>query len=198
MRNGFRQRWTARSLAAFAALFLLLLNALAPLARAETAARLSFIDQTGQPLSTDAFLGRPSVLVFGFTSCPSICPTLLTDVAARMADMGPLADQMNFIFVSVDPEHDTPEILRDYLAYFDKRIVGLTGDVSAITALAKSVGAKFQKVPFEGGGYTVDHSVMAFLMDREWQRKGILLLGAGTDEKRAGERLRAMLADAGG
>jgi protein SCO1 len=157
---------------------------------------ISFIDQTGRPVSTKDLLGKPALLFFGFTSCASICPTMLNDVALRMADIGPLADHMNFIFVSVDPERDTPEILRDYLGSFDKRIVGLTGDQSGVAALAKAVGAKFQKVPAEGGSYTVDHSVMAFLMDRDWRRTGILVLGPGTDEKRANERLRAMLAQA--
>jgi protein SCO1/2 len=121
---------------------------------------------------------------------------MLNDVAGRMADMGALAERMNFIFVSVDPEHDTPHILRDYLGFFDKRIIGLTGKQADIGALATAIGAHFQKVPVEGGGYTVDHSVQAFLMDRDWRRTGILVMGPGTDEKRATAKLRALLAEA--
>jgi protein SCO1/2 len=104
---------------------------------------------------------------------------------------------MNFIFVSVDPERDTPEILRDYLGSFDKRIIGLTGRQADIGALASAVGAQFQKVPQEGGGYTVDHSVQAFLIDRDGRRTGILVLGPGTDEQRANAKLRALLGEAG-
>jgi protein SCO1/2 len=122
---------------------------------------------------------------------------MLSDVANRMADIGALADRINVIFVSVDPERDTPQILADYLAAFDKRIVGLTGDLASIGAVANAVGAKFQKVPVEGSGYTVDHSGMAFLMDREGRRTGLLALGPGTDEARANAKQRALAGDAG-
>jgi protein SCO1 len=158
---------------------------------------VSLMDHTGRPVTSSDFLGKPSLVVFGFTSCPSICPTMLSDVANRMADIGVLADRINVVFVSVDPERDTPQILGDYLAAFDKRIVGLTGDLASIGAVANAVGAKFQKVPVEGGGYTVDHSGMAFLMDRDGRRTGLLALGPGTDEARANAKLRALAGDAG-
>jgi protein SCO1/2 len=163
---------------------------------AEPANPIGLIDQNGRAVTTQAFLGKPSLIFFGFTNCPSICPTTLNDVAARMADLGALAERMNFIFVSVDPERDTPEILHDYLGSFDKRIVGLTGREADIGAVAKAVGAQFQKVPQDDGGYTMDHSVQAFLMDRDWRRTGILVLGPGTDARRANAKLRALMAEA--
>jgi protein SCO1 len=203
-----RHRGCSARSGAMILLALLLLIGTAPLphsaGRAETAgatvepaAPIALVDHTGRAITTQEFLGKPSLVFFGFTNCPSICPTMLSDVSRRMADIGPLADAMNFIFVSVDPEHDTPDILRDYLGFFDKRIIGLTGGQSEIAALAKALGAHFAKVPQEGGGYTFDHSVMAFLMDRDWRRKGLLVLGPGTDEKRASDKLRALLAQAG-
>jgi protein SCO1/2 len=164
---------------------------------AEAVAAGALMDQTGRAVSMADFFGKPSLLLFGFTSCPSICPTTLSEVAGRMADLGELADRMNFIFVSADPERDTPDILRDYLGSFDKRIVGLTGREADIGALARAVGAQVQKVPQADGGYTVDHSVQAFLMDRDGRRTGILVLGPGTDGQRANARLRALLGEAG-
>lgn len=158
---------------------------------------VSLIDQAGRTVTPKDFAGKPSLVVFGFTSCPSICPTMLSDIANRMQDIGPVADRLNVIFVSVDPERDTPAVLGEYLAAFDKRIVGLTGTLADIGAIAKAVGGKFQKVPLEGGGYTVDHSGMAFLMDRDWRRTGLLALGPGTDEARANAKLRALAGDAG-
>jgi protein SCO1/2 len=165
--------------------------------RPAIAAATALIDQTGRTVSMAEYRGKPSLIFFGFTSCPSICPTTLSEVAGRMADLGDSAERMNFIFVSVDPERDTPEILRDYLGSFDKRIIGLTGRQADIGALAGAIGAQFQKVPQEGGGYTVDHSVQAFLLDRDGRRTGILVLGPGTDEQRANARLRALLGESG-
>jgi protein SCO1 len=161
----------------------------------DSAEPLRLIDQTGRAVTASDFKGKPSVVVFGFTSCPSICPTMLNEIAGRMADLGPLADRMNFIFISVDPEQDTPQVLNDYVGYFDKRIIGLTGKEEEIRAVAKFAGAHFQKVPYGEGRYTVDHSTMAFLMDRDWRRVGVLALDPGTDQKRALAKLRAMLGE---
>ena len=140
---------------------------------------ISLIDQHGRTVTQQDFVGKPSLIFFGFTNCPSICPTALAEIAARMADLGPLAERLNVIFVTADPERDTPEVLREYLGSFDSRIVGLTGGVADVTAMAQSIGAAFRKVPLAGGGYTVDHSGHAFLMDRNWRRSGFLILEQG-------------------
>jgi protein SCO1/2 len=129
---------------------------------------ISLIDQHGRTVTQRDFAGKPSLIFFGFTNCPSICPTALAEIGARMADLGPLADRLNVIFITADPERDTPEILREYLGSFDSRIVGLTGGVAEVTAMAQSIGAVFRKVSLVGGGYTVDHSGHAFLMDRQF------------------------------
>jgi protein SCO1 len=162
-------------------------------AEAVAAASIPFVDQTGRTVSAKDYTGKPSLVVFGFTSCPSICPTMLNEIAGRMNDLGSQADALNFIFISVDPEQDTPQVLNDYVGYFDKRIIGLTGRIEDIGAMAQYVGAHFQKVQLGPDRYTVDHSTMAFLMDRNWQRTGLLTLDPSADQQRAVAKLRALI-----
>lgn len=156
---------------------------------------ISLIDQHGRTVTQRDFAGKPSLIFFGFTNCPAICPTALAEIAARMADLGPLAERLNVIFVTADPERDTPEVLREYLGSFDSRIVGLTGGVAEVTAMAQSIGAAFRKVPLAGGGYTVDHSGHAFLMDSNWRRSGFLILEAGAQPKRAVAKLHELIGE---
>ncbi|WP_170937356.1 MULTISPECIES: SCO family protein [Rhodomicrobium] len=153
------------------------------------------VDQLGHPVTTQSFAGKPSLVFFGFANCPSICPTALAEIADRMADLGPLADRLNVIFISADPERDTPEVLKDYLASFDARIVGVTGSLAEIGAIAKAVGAEFHKVPLAGGGYTIDHSGNAFLLDRNWKRTGLLIIGQGADPARATAKLKTLIGE---
>jgi protein SCO1/2 len=154
---------------------------------------IRLIDQNGRTVTPRDLAGKPSLVVFGFTNCPSICPMALSEMADRMADLGPLAERLNVIFVTADPERDTAEVLRDYIGAFDRRIIGLTGTIAEVTTLAKAVGAEFRKVPLAGGGYTIDHSGSAFLMDRDWHRCGLLILGQGGDPNRATARLRELI-----
>ncbi len=164
-----------------------------PKHRRWTSQSISLIDQHGRTVTQQDFVGKPSLIFFGFTNCPSICPTALAEIAARMADLGPLAERLNVIFVTADPERDTPEVLREYLGSFDSRIVGLTGGIADVTAMAQSIGAAFRKVPLAGGGYTVDHSGHAFLMDRNWRRSGFLILEQGAQPARAVAKLQALI-----
>jgi protein SCO1/2 len=158
-------------------------------------APIKLTDQNGRTVTQADFAGKPALIFFGFTNCPSICPTALSEIAARMADLGPLADRLNVIFVTADPERDTPEVLRDYLGSFDSRIVGLTGGVTEVTAMAQAIGASFRKVALAGGGYTIDHTGHAFLMDRNWHRAGLLILEQGADPKRAVAKLRELIGE---
>ena len=156
---------------------------------------INLIDQSGRAVTQKDFIGKPSLIFFGFTNCPSICPTALAEIAARMDDLGSRAERLNVIFVTADPERDTPEVLREYLGSFDSRIVGLTGGVADVTAMAQSIGAAFRKVPLAGGGYTVDHSGHAFLMDRNWRRSGFLILEQGAQPKRAVAKLQELIGE---
>jgi protein SCO1 len=107
------------------------------------------------------------LVFFGFTHCPDVCPTTLFEVSEIMRSLGKDAGRVGVAFITVDPERDTPAALKDYLSSFDPRVKGLTGEVSAITAVAKAYRVYFKKVPLENGGYTMDHTAIVYLMDKE-------------------------------
>jgi protein SCO1/2 len=125
------------------------------------------IDQDGRSVTEQDLKGRPSLVFFGFTHCPVICPTTLFDISEIMRALGPDADRTRAVFITVDPERDTQEVLKDYLSSFDPHLSGLTGDLPAITAVAKEYRAYFKKVAVDGGDYTMDHTTITYLMDKE-------------------------------
>jgi protein SCO1 len=127
----------------------------------------SLTDQDGATVTERDFRGRPFLVFFGFTHCPDVCPTTLHEVSQIMLQLGPDAGRMRAAFITVDPERDTPPTIKDYLSSFDSRIKGLTGDVAAITAVAKAYRVYFKKVPLDPGGYTMDHTAIVYLMDKE-------------------------------
>ena len=124
-------------------------------------------DQDGRTVTEADFKGKPFLVFFGFTHCPDICPTALFDMSETFSRLGPDADKMSALFISVDPERDTPEKLKDYLQSFHPRISALTGTPEQIEAVTKAYKAYAKKVPLDGGEYTVDHSAIVYLMDRE-------------------------------
>lgn len=125
------------------------------------------IDTDGRPVTDQDLRGRPTVVFFGFTYCPEVCPTTLGELTAAMATLGAEADRLNVVFISVDPERDTPEALKTYLSNFDPRIRGLTGTPQAVAQAAANHRVYYRKVPTQGGGYTIDHSSMLFLFDSQ-------------------------------
>jgi protein SCO1/2 len=124
-------------------------------------------DQDGQPFSDRDLKGKPFLVFFGFTHCPDVCPTTLFEISEIMRSMGREADGTAALFVSVDPERDTPEAMRDYMASFDPHVHGLTGDAAALAAVAKAYRVYYKKVPLEGGDYTMDHTAIVYLMDKD-------------------------------
>ena len=110
--------------------------------------------------------GRPFLVFFGFTHCPDICPTTLFDMSELMKALGPDADRTGALFITVDPERDTPEVMKDYLSNFDPHVRGLTGDRAAIDAAIKAYRVYAKKVPLENGDYTMDHTAIVYLMDK--------------------------------
>jgi protein SCO1 len=124
------------------------------------------ITQTGEPLARDALKGRPFVIAFGFTQCPDICPTTLIDLSNQLASLGPDGSQLTVLFMSVDPEHDTAAHLRAYLASFDSRIIGLTGNPVDIAAAAHALEIAYQRVNRPDGSYSVDHTYKVYYFDR--------------------------------
>lgn len=122
-------------------------------------------DMNGRPVTEKSLLGKPTAVFFGFTYCPEVCPTTMTELTAWLKALGKDADKLNVVFISVDPERDTPAQLREYLSNFDPRIQGFTGTPEAIAKTARAYRVYYQKVPLDGGGYTIDHSSAIYLFD---------------------------------
>lgn len=130
--------------------------------------------QSGARLTEADLRGKPFTVFFGFTHCPEVCPTTLWEMSAALKALGPDADRLKVLFVTVDPARDTPGSLAGYLQAFDPRIVGLTGTEAEIDAMAKAYRAYWRKVPTEGGDYTMDHTASVFLMDAKGEFAGTI------------------------
>jgi protein SCO1 len=125
------------------------------------------VDQNFKPISDEDLKGRPFLVFFGFTHCPDVCPTTLFEVSEVLRVLGPEGDKVRALFVTVDPERDTPEKMKDYLSSFDPRLIGVTGTPEQITAMEKAYRVYAKKVPLEGSNYTMDHTAIVYLMDKE-------------------------------
>ena len=156
-------------------------------------AAFELIDQDARPFSSAMLAGRPYAIFFGFTHCPDVCPTTLLEMSNNLAALGTDGDQLKVIFVTVDPDRDTPEQLKQYLASFDPRIVALTGSEPQIAAAAKGWSAFYNKVPEDDGSYTLAHSAYVYLMDRDNRLAGTL--GFQEPEAEQIAKLRRLLAD---
>jgi protein SCO1/2 len=139
----------------------------APVAVSTVGGPFKLVDQNDKPITEQDFKGEPFLVFFGFTHCPDVCPTTLFEVSEIFRALGPDAKNLRAMFVTVDPERDTPAVMKDYLASFDPRIIGVTGDVDAITAAEKSYRVYAKKVPTDGGGYTMDHTAIVYLMNKD-------------------------------
>jgi len=124
-------------------------------------------DQNGKPVSDADMKGKPFLVFFGFTHCPDICPTTLFEISQVMKALGPDADRTGALFITVDPERDTPAVLKDYLSNFDPHLRGLTGNRPSIDAAIKAYRVYAKKIPLENGDYTMDHTAVVYLMDKD-------------------------------
>jgi protein SCO1/2 len=127
----------------------------------------SLIDQDGRPVTDETMKGKPFLVFFGFTHCPDICPTALFEMSEVLRALGPDGDRIGVLFVTVDPERDTPEKMKDYISSFDPHMRALTGDRAAIEKMERGYRVYAKKVPLEGGDYTMDHSALVYLMDKD-------------------------------
>jgi len=125
------------------------------------------VDQTGRTVTEADFKGRPFLVFFGYTHCPDVCPTTLFDISEMLGKLGPDAERVGALFITVDPERDTPEQLKDYLSSFNPRLTGLTGDPAAIAAVTKEYRVYAKKVPTENGDYAMDHTALTYLMSKD-------------------------------
>lgn len=163
----------------------------APVRSSQIGGPFALIDQDGKPVTDRTFLGKPTVYYFGFTYCPEVCPTTLGHLAAWMKALGPDADKLNVVFVSIDPERDTPSKLKAYLSAYDPRFRGLTGSSEAVAAAAHQFNVYYNKVPLDDGGYTVDHSTTLYLMDA--RGNFVEPIGYDEDSKMAIASLKALV-----
>jgi protein SCO1/2 len=127
----------------------------------------TLVDQNSKPITDKDMSGHPFLVFFGFTHCPDVCPTTLFDVSEILRALGPDAKDVRALFITVDPERDTPAVLKDYLSSFDPRVIGATGDNEAIAAVVKAYRVYAKKVPTDGGGYTMDHTAIVYLMGKD-------------------------------
>ena len=127
----------------------------------------SLTDQNGQPITEAALKGKPTLIFFGFTHCPDVCPTALFEMSEIFNALGPDASKAQAFFVSVDPERDTPDVLKSYVSSFSPQIVGLSGTPEATEQIKREFRVYSRKVPLKDGDYTMDHTALIYLMDRD-------------------------------
>jgi protein SCO1 len=124
-------------------------------------------DQAGQSVTEKDLQGRPTLVFFGFTHCPDVCPTSLFEISEVLRAMGKDADRVNAYFISVDPERDNTAAMKDYLSSFDPHLKGLTGAPDAVAKITTEYRVYARKVPLKDGDYTMDHTALVYLMDRD-------------------------------
>lgn len=141
------------------------------------------VNQDGQPVDQTMLNGKWSLVFFGFTYCPEFCPTTLAELGAVQQRLGDKADNLQIVFISVDPERDTPQALKDYLSSdgFPKGTIGLTGTPEQVATAAKAYRAFYQKVG-EGEGYTMNHSLTVYLMGPDGKFRTAVAYGMGPDK----------------
>ena len=149
---------------------------------AEYAKALSLPDISGQLRTLGDFKGKVTVVFFGYTQCPDVCPTTMAELAQVKKSLGADGDKLQAVFITIDPERDTPEILKSYMASFDPSFVALRGTLEQTQAAAKEFKVYFAKVPGKTeGSYTMDHSAGSFILDAKGNPRVFERYGAGPE-----------------
>lgn len=139
-------------------------------------------DHQGKPRTLADFKGKAVVVFFGFTHCPDVCPTTLAEMATVLQQLGPQADKVQVLFITVDPERDTPELLAKYVPAFHPSFIGLTGDKAAIEKVAKEFRVFYQKVPGKTPeSYTIDHTAGSYVFDPQGRIRLFVRHGQGAE-----------------
>ncbi|WP_286182867.1 SCO family protein [Labrenzia sp. R4_1] len=152
------------------------------------------ISGNGETVTDQTLAGKPTVMFFGFTYCPDVCPTTLSELQGWIEALGPDADKLNYAFVSVDPERDTPDVMRDYVGAFDDRILALTGSRENIDSMLKAYRVYAKRVPLDDGDYTMDHSAAVYLMNAD--NKFVGTIAYGEVEETALAKLKRLIENA--
>ena len=135
--------------------------------------------------------GKPSAIYFGYRFCPDVCPTTLLDMSHWIKQLGPDADKLNYVFVTIDPERDTPKLMHEYLSSFDRHIRGLTGTPEQVAKIAREYRVYYKKIPTDDGGYVMDHSTITYLMGPEG--KLVTVIAYQEDDASAIAKLKNLL-----
>lgn len=136
----------------------------------------------GETVTRDDILGRPHAVFFGYTLCPDVCPTSMYEMGRHMDRLGDRAEDLGVVFITVDPERDTPDLLNDYLSAFDERIIGLTGDRDAVDEAVRNYRAYYKiHDPDENGVVLVDHTASILLFDETGRFTGTIAYGEDLD-----------------
>ncbi|WP_350332994.1 SCO family protein [Coralliovum pocilloporae] len=145
--------------------------------KAAIGGEFSLVNHKGERVDQTIFKGKPSVVYFGFTQCPEICPTTLLDMAGWAEALGTDGDKFNYVFFTVDPERDTPEVVADYMSAFDPRFIGLTGTPDEVKTALKAYRVYARKVELDDGDYTMDHTAAVYLLDAKGDFFGTVAYG---------------------
>ena len=148
-------------------------------------------DDRGQPITEQALKGHPSLIYFGYTHCPEVCPTTLYEMAGWFKTLGPQADTLKAYFFSVDPERDTPQIMHNYTGNFTDRITGITGDPHEMQKAIKGWRIYAKKVPTPDGDYTMDHTASVLLVGADGNLRS--MIAYGEDPNVALQKIRNLL-----
>ena len=151
-------------------------------------------EMTGRPVTEADLRGRPTALFFGYMHCPAFCPVTLQVLTNVLGRMGANGDRLNVVFVTVDPERDSPEAMRAYLGSFDPRIRGFVGTQAQLAAMAAAYKVGYRRVPVDGGDYTMDHTVAVILADARGRFAGTVT--SEDDEAAIQSRLEGLLRSA--
>jgi protein SCO1/2 len=125
----------------------------------------TLIDQNGKTVTNTALEGKWLLVYFGYTHCPDACPTTLNNIALALRDLGKKSDEVRPVFITIDPERDTPRVMKDYVTAFDAPILALTGTAAEIAQAAKNYRVYYAKHPEAGGDYSMDHTSVVYVMD---------------------------------
>jgi protein SCO1/2 len=155
--------------------------------------QFALVDQRGNPADNSVFVGKPSLLFFGYTHCPDVCPTTMGEMQGWFSALGKEAKTLQGVFVTVDPERDTPEILGDYVSFVSDRIVGLTGSPAEIDKVVRDWGAVAEKVPQPDGSYLMNHTASVFLVNSNGEFAGTIAYGEDTSA--ALEKIKRLVAN---
>lgn len=148
--------------------------------------------QDGQPITEQKLRGKPTLMFFGFTHCPEICPTTLFEMEGWLKEVDPAGDKVHAFLMTVDPERDSPSLLREYIASVSDRVFGISGDPAEIARTLKGYRVYARKVPTDDGEYTMDHTAAVYLLDGKGRFRGTISYGEASDS--AVSKIRDLMA----